>query len=87
MHPITLYTSFIHSIIHCGHTEETNRLRIMIQETLNIHNNIPNVILVDIFRRKLFSEKTILPFNNNENHEKIMINIFKEEKYDNLFKI
>ncbi|KFZ26516.1 MAG: hypothetical protein KQ78_01270 [Candidatus Izimaplasma bacterium HR2] len=86
MHPITLYTSFIHSIIHGGHPEEIDRLRIMVQETIGIYNKIPDKNLVDIFRHKLFSEKIIIPPDRVENYEEIMIDMFGED-YEDFFKI
>ena len=76
----------MHSIIHGKYPEETNRLRILVQETLGIHNKMPDKTLADIFRHKLFSEKLIIPPDRVENYEEIMIDMFGED-YEDFFKI
>ena len=58
----------------------------MVQEILGIYNKMPDKTLVDIFRRKLFSEKLIISSDRVENYEEIMIDIFGED-YEDFFKI
>lgn len=83
MNPKTLYNYFSHAIKFNDNTE-INELREMVQSTTRVFNKMPDKILLDVFRRKLFSEKMEIPPDKKEKME------YLEEYFrdvEDLFKI
>lgn len=84
----TLYSSYHHAVNHGGYPEELIRLRKMVQDILDIPYKMPDKTLLDVFRRKLFSDEIEVPPDKLEKltfYDKSFEKMF--EDMEDLFKI